>query len=297
LVQAEDAEFRENQLATPQFKQEVVTEPSRPNIPKQPATKPAPVKEVDEPRNPITTLIPPWQKAAPMDVPAPEKPAEEVRRSKRLLRVHIISADAQPGQSIVIEATRDMYFADVLDIICGKRQLDKANHVLKLSGTNTILFLDRMIDTIGSLADLDLDRRRFATDGPLLEGAIGSFSSTVTAFHDSNPHRPKGKRLPTFGSHPLAREATRPEIAESFNLYKKYVVWRKQPMRFVAMNERVLGFDSDHIQILPSGTGKYMFERDAGKVTTVHFKNVIGCKVSRRHPTNFKVSPHDAICS
>ena len=40
---------------------------------------------------------------------------------------------------------------------------------------------------------------------------------------------------------------------------------------------------------MPASGGK-MVEGD-GKTTTVHFSNVVGCKVSRKHPTNFKVLP------
>ncbi len=89
------------------------------------------------------------------------------------------------------------------------------------------------------------------------------------------------------GAHPLAREPIKQDEIGSTN-YKKYTVWRKQPMRFVGMNERVIGIDGEYLYIMPAGTGKTMFEGQ-GKTTTVHFSNVVGCKVTRRHPTNFKV--------
>jgi len=59
-------------------------------------------------------------------------------------------------------------------------------------------------------------------------------------------------------------------------------------MRFVGMNERIIAIDGEYLHIMPASTGKTMFEGQ-GKTTTVHFSNVIGCKVTRRHPTNFKV--------
>jgi len=59
-------------------------------------------------------------------------------------------------------------------------------------------------------------------------------------------------------------------------------------MRFVGLNERVLAIDGEYLHIMPASTGKTMFEGQ-GKTTTVHFSNVVGCKVTRRHPTNFKV--------
>jgi SAPK-interacting protein 1 (Sin1), Pleckstrin-homology len=60
------------------------------------------------------------------------------------------------------------------------------------------------------------------------------------------------------------------------------------------MNERVLAIDGEYLHIMPAQSGKTMFEGQ-GKTTTVHFSNVVGCKVTRRHPTNFKVCL-DARC-
>ena len=59
-------------------------------------------------------------------------------------------------------------------------------------------------------------------------------------------------------------------------------------MRFVGLNERILAIDGEYLHIMPTSTGKTMFEGQ-GKTTTVHFSKVVGCKVTRRHPTNFKV--------
>ena len=69
--------------------------------------------------------------------------------------------------------------------------------------------------------------------------------------------------------------------------YRKYTVWRKQPMRFVGLNERILAIDGEYVYIMPSSGGKVA--REGGKTTTYHFSNVIGCNMSRRHPSNFKV--------
>jgi hypothetical protein len=91
-----------------------------------------------------------------------------------------------------------------------------------------------------------------------------------------------------MGTHPLAQETIKQDELGSAN-YRKYTVWRKQPMRFVGMNERVLAIDGEYLHIMPASTGKTMFEGQ-GKTTTVHFSNVVGCKVTRRHPTNFKVN-------
>ncbi len=90
-----------------------------------------------------------------------------------------------------------------------------------------------------------------------------------------------------MGAHPLTQEVIKQDQLGSAN-YRKYTVWRKQPMRFVGLNERVLAIDGEYLHIMPASAGKTMFEGQ-GKTTTVHFSNVVGCKVTRRHPTNFKV--------
>ena len=91
-----------------------------------------------------------------------------------------------------------------------------------------------------------------------------------------------------LGPHPLAREAMKQEELGNAN-YRKYTVWRKQPMRIVGMSERILVIDGEYIHIMPASGGKIV-QDGTGKTTTVHFSNVIGCKVPRKHPTNVKVS-------
>ena len=54
------------------------------------------------------------------------------------------------------------------------------------------------------------------------------------------------------------------------------------------MSERLLLIDGDFIHIMPASSGKKI-EGD-GKLTTVSFSHVVGCEVSRKHPTHFKVS-------
>jgi hypothetical protein len=208
--------------------------------------------------------------------------------AKKLLRIHIHSSDATPGQMITLDVTTDTYLAEVLDSVCKKRQLDKANHVLKLPGSGTVVLLDRTVESIGNRTELDLFRRRFATDGPLtMSGSPGGSGSPKLPLITERPDARKIRKGPVIASHPLAQEAVKQDEMESAN-YKKYVVWRKQPMRFVGMNERILAIDGEYLHIMPASSGKTMFDGQT-KTTTVHFSNVVGCKVTRRHPTNFKV--------
>ena len=295
LVEATDEQFRENQRITPQFKQEsAATAPVDDDLTPRNAPMPSSsfMNGTQVRQNPLLTTMSALRQNSLADSPSiGGMPAPSTTRNsvKKLLKIHIHSADAAPGQMITLDITTDTYLADVLDIVCKKRQLDKANHVLKLTGSGTVVLLDRTVESIGNRTDLDLWRRRFATDGPLtMTGSPSSSSSPKMPLMAERPETRKIRKPPMMGTHPLAQEGVKQDELGSAN-YRKYTVWRKQPMRFVGMNERVLAIDGEYLHIMPAQTGKTMFEGQ-GKTTTVHFSNVVGCKVTRRHPTNFKVS-------
>jgi target of rapamycin complex 2 subunit MAPKAP1 len=294
LVEATEEQFKQNQSVTPQFKQETVATSSMDDdlTPKNtPLPISTPIAGTQPRQNPLlTTMSALRQNTTLADLPAVGTAmTQSTPRTgiQKLLRIHIHSADAAPGQMITLDITTDTYLADVLDIVCKKRQLDKANHVLKLTGSGTVVLLDRTVESIGNRTDLDLYRRRFATDGPLTMSGSPSSSSPKIPLMAERPEIRKIRKGQMMGTHPLAQEAIKQDELGSAN-YRKYTVWRKQPMRFVGMNERVLAIDGEYLHIMPASTGKTMFEGQ-GKTTTVHFSNVVGCKVTRRHPTNFKV--------
>ncbi|KAI0816448.1 stress-activated map kinase interacting protein 1-domain-containing protein [Xylaria sp. FL0064] len=288
LVQASEAAFADNRLQTPQFDQEVTAEePENEITPKNTPQPPPTLPVATRPRaNPIITTT------YRVDTVFADKPATltntpaATRGQKKLLRIHILSSDVPPGQMITVDVTTDMYFAEVLDLVCRKRQLDKNTHVLKLAGSGAVAYVDKTVSSIGNATDLELHRRRFGTDGPLaITGSPGSTSPKAHIWDASIPQ--KGKKKMT--AHPLAQQATMAdEIGSGAKAtYHKHVVWRKQPMRFVGLNERIIAIDGEYVYIMPSSGGKVT--REGGKTTTVHFSNVIGCSLSRRHPNNFKL--------
>lgn len=293
LVEATDEQFQENQSITPQFKQEAVASANDDDfMPKNTPTlsTSTPLAGTQPRLNPLLTTMSALRSNATLaDSPAIGTVATPAARNsvKKLLRIHIHSADAAPGQMITLDVTTDTYLADVLDVVCKRRQLDKANHVLKLTGSGTVVLLDRTVESIGNRTELDLYRRRFATDGPLTMSGSPSSSSPKMPMMADRPDARKVRKGPMMGNHPLAQEAIKQDELGSAN-YRKYTVWRKQPMRFVGLNERILAIDGEYLHIMPTSTGKTMFEGQ-GKTTTVHFSKVVGCKVTRRHPTNFKV--------
>ncbi|KAI1824926.1 SIN1-domain-containing protein [Xylaria intraflava] len=290
LVQATEADFAENQIQTPQFEQNLVTdEPGDEATPKNTLQPPSVLNTAAQPRlNPIiTTAYRVDTPFADKPVAPPSAPPAPTRGQKKLLRVHILSSDVPPGQMMTLDVTTDTYFAEVLDLVCRKRQLDKNSHVLKLPGSGAIAYADRTVSSIGNVADLEIHRRRFATDGPLtITGSPGSASPKAHVWDSQMPQKGK-KKLMTV--HPLAQQAMMADEAGSGSnmTYQKYTVWRKQPMRFVGLNERIIAIDGEYVYIKPSSGGKVT--REGGKTTTVHFSNVIGCNMSRRHPNNFKL--------
>ncbi|GAB0133729.1 hypothetical protein EsDP_00002126 [Epichloe bromicola] len=250
-----------------------------------------PLVDTSRPRqNPIITTT--YRPNTPL-ADSPQIPVtvpNTARGQQKLLRVYILSSDVAPGQMVTLDVTTDTYLAEVLDIVCRKRQLDKANHVLKLPRSGAVVMIDRPVSSIGNVSDLELCRRRFATDGPLsMTGSPSSASPKTMGLPSSMgvAQRRDNKKGQMLGPHPLAREALKQDELGNAN-YKKYAVWRKQPMRLVGMSERILVIDGEYIHIVPASGGKAVHD-GSGKTTTVHFSNVVGCKVPRKHPTNIKL--------
>lgn len=293
LVQASEEEFAENQRLTPQPEQEEVGEEEGDgdltprNTPKAEAFIPPP----DRPReNPLlNSAYKPNNAGSFQDMPQTAQPTSQntQRGEKKLLRIHIHSPDVPPGQMITLDVTTETWLADVLDTACRKRQLDKNTHVLKLP-TGTLVLLDRTVASLGNMTDLDLHKRRFATDGPLMVTGSPSSSSPRPLLFADNASWTKSKKPKMMGTHPLAKEVLKQDELGVNSRYKKYTVWRKQAMRL--LSERLFAIDGEYIHIMPASGGKTI-EAD-GKTTTVHFSNVVGCKVSRKHPTYFKVCTH-----
>ncbi|KAI9723382.1 MAG: hypothetical protein M1812_001266 [Candelaria pacifica] len=220
--------------------------------------------------------------STPADRPAiPISHATPRTGASKTLEIHFTSANMHT-QTISVDVTTDTYIAEVLDTVCRKWNFDRAHHILKVSGTNTVAPLDRTVEAIGGRADLDLIRKRFGNDGPLsLTGSPGSTSPNAPLLLTSqNPKKGKKAAL-----HPLAQNQ---DILGNTAPYKRYNVVRKQPMSFTPSHPRILAIDGEYIHIMPGDTGKTLFDSGA-KTSTIHFSSVVGCKVSRRHPKTFRV--------
>ncbi|KAF8475654.1 stress-activated map kinase interacting protein 1-domain-containing protein [Kalaharituber pfeilii] len=175
----------------------------------------------------------------------------------KILRVFINSID-EFAQSISLCITTDTYIGEVLEQVCKKKKLEKSNYVLKFHQQNVIAQAHRTVESLGENTDLDLVRRKLEKPGS------PSNTSLLT-----NPIAPEKNGLVFHDG------------------YQKFIVWRRQPMSFMSRHERILAIDGEYIHIMPSDQ-KTIFE--SPKTTSIHISSIIGCKVYKKAPTNFKIA-------
>lgn len=280
LVEATQAQIQENKKLTPKFDR--LLEATKVDASEAVSQR---LSQTERKENPPPATV--LRKPAPVPADKPAFPSiHSTPRTgpPKMLEIHFTSLEAC-SQISTIEVTTDTYLAEVLDIVCKRWKLDKSYHILKVTGTNTIAPVDRIVESLGSRTELDLVRRRFANDGALgLAGSPGSSSPNaplILAAETPAKGQRKGKLM-----HPLAQNS---EMLNSTAKYKKYNVIRKQPMSFAPSHQRVLLMDEDYMHILPGETGKTLFDNSV-KTSRVPFSMIVGCKVSRRHPKTFRVS-------
>lgn len=326
LVEASEKEFQDNEKQTPEYSKQaaeattIVEEPevttpmppvvaaaataalTVPSPQPQPSTTPTPASY----RNPITgpsfapTPILRHEPSKPlMDAPAaPISTAAMRSGAPKALTVHYTDENFLT-RSTKIEVTSDTYIAEVFDAVCKRLGVEKALHVLKVSGSTVVAPPDRTLEALGDRTDLDLVRRRFVGDGVFgLAGSPGSSSPNAPLFIGPGGTPKKGgkKGGGLAGPAAVVPGASRFESLTALTgaaTYKRFNVLRKQPMSFAREAARVLALDGEYIHIMPGSsehhpTTQKVFE-GTGKVTTMHFSSVVGCKVSRRHPKTFRL--------
>lgn len=291
LVPATEDEFETNKAMTPQFTEESVADDTKEEVLRntpQPTTSvlaAASYKPTTGRFNPVLTTT--YRPDANMlDAPRPQVSTNNTQRGQhKFLHIHVMTPDAPPGQMLTLDVTTDMYIEEVLELVCRKLNLDKNFHILKIPNSGAIALLDRPVSAIGTMQDLELHRRRFG-DPTLSQSPVGHSPGGRLLFSELGVGAKKSSK--TKGIHPLAKEALAQEELSRDNHYRRYVVYRKQTMRFAGLNERLFAIEGEYIHIAPSSGGKPLTDSNS-KTTTVHFSNVVGCKLSRRHPSHFKV--------
>ncbi|KAL3489878.1 stress-activated map kinase interacting protein 1-domain-containing protein [Aspergillus germanicus] len=282
LVEASDSEFEENERLYPENNistsaEETVDTPTiaatNQPIPQSKAPRPNPI--LGQPFSSAlndTTLTPADRPAVPVSHATPRLGVSKT------LKIRFINVEAST-QVTTLNTSTDSYIAEILDSVCKRWGLDKGNYLLKVMGSNTIAPLDRTVEALGNITELDLVRRRF---GPQLTGSPVSSSPNAPLMIE-NPIAPskKGKKSGQRMLHPLAQK----QDLVGGN-YRRYYVLRKQSMGFTTSLHRVITFDNDYMHIMPADTGKNGSDT---KTRSINFNDVVGCKVSRRHPKNFRV--------
>lgn len=222
----------------------------------------------------------------PADLPAvPTFHATPRMGTSRKLRVRYIDLESATRMTTLNTPT-DSYIAEILDSVCKKWGLDKGNFLLKVMGSSTVAPLDRTVEALGNITELDLIRRRFG-GGPLsLTGSPGSSSPNAPLLIENSVNTVGSKKSKKGGMRMLHPLSQKQDIVGGY--YRRYHVIRKQSMSFTTSSQRVLAFDHDYMHIMPVEAGKTLFETNT-KTTSISFSDVVGSKVSRRHPKSFRV--------
>ncbi|GMG09932.1 unnamed protein product [Aspergillus oryzae] len=286
LVEASDSEFEENERQFPMESQAVLLEDTNDAASALNVPSAQPTSQNKAPRpNPI--LGQPFSSAlndntlTPADRPAvPTSHATPRLGVSKTLKIRFINIEGST-QVTTLNTSTDSYIAEILDSVCKRWGLDKGNYLLKVMGSNTIAPLDRTVEALGNLTELDLVRRRFGPQS--LTGSPGSSSPNAPLQIDSGtvPSSKKAKKGGPRMLHPLAQQQ---DLIGGY--YRRYHVFRKQSMSFTASNHKILTFDNDYMHIMPGDTAKTGSDT---KTRSISFNDVVGCKVSRRHPKNFRV--------
>ncbi|KAL9603888.1 MAG: hypothetical protein Q9219_000826 [cf. Caloplaca sp. 3 TL-2023] len=283
LVKASDAEYKDNQKSTPRYDQLFAAA--------VPQEEPAPAspqrKRTDRGSKDFSAAAPELPAAVRKLTAAPsERPILATQHSTprmgppKMLRIHFRSLEAY-SQNTTIEVTTDSYLAEVLDTVCKKWKLDKAYHHLRVTGTRTIAPVDRTVESIGAHTDLDLERRRFVNEGAVgVSGSPGSSSPNAPLFLKSDSPRRGKRNAPML--HPLAQKQ---DLPSNSGRYKKYTVFRKQPMSFTSHHQYSLVLDEEYMHAIPAESARAMSNE---KTRRIPFSEIVGCKANSRHAKQFK---------
>jgi hypothetical protein len=294
LVEASNKEFADNELVTPKYRKEApsVNETARaahlavPSALASHVNTPAP--SFMSYRNPITgpSFSLTRKDGAPMDAPATSYRHATPRTGlSKTLNIHFTDENVV-SRTTLIEVTTDTYIAEVFAQICKRLNVEKAQYILRVSGTSTLVPQDRTVEALGDRTDLDLSRRRFVGDGAFgLSGSPGSSSPNAPLLiAPGMPKKGKGAKV-TFTTSPAAILGPKDSLLlnPSGGYSKRFNVIRRQAMSFATSSTRILMLEHEFMHILPG-------EGNAGKTTTFPYSHVVGCKVSRKHRKSIRMT-------
>lgn len=321
LVRATDQQFRENEELTPQFGEQAATTQTIPIMPDPSrAATPLPMVRTSSDAlaapsyvpnaNPITSSFAPMARknsAIPLlDAPAAQAPRSTPRNGvPKTVTIHYTDPQSLQTTLLPIPTTSDTYLAELFTQACQRLNLDKALHVLKVRGTQTVAPQDRTVEALGPRLSLDLVRRRFVGVGDGWGthsggGSPGSESPNAPLLLTTGTTPKQKSRKPFMGGLQSTKSATDINAAAIYGLGnsagKRYLVIRRQPLSFAPSHPRILALDAEFMHIMPASSADALnanldagMAPPAGKTTSVHLSSVVGCKVSRKHPKVVRV--------
>ncbi|CAD6890992.1 unnamed protein product [Tilletia laevis] len=173
---------------------------------------------------------------------------------------------------IMIQVPAQMYFADVLDLICRKVQEGKSAEwalVAHYGDQDVVVPLNRTVESLDEACDLKLVRR----DSLAERGAVGR----ITA--------PGGN--PNTSIFAGRNKSKKQEFANAMDMsaYKSWKVIRAaRSARMFSKPERLLTLDGEWIWIEPSDTRHF-----SARPTSFHISSVMECKQSTKGGASFKL--------
>ncbi|KAL1301471.1 hypothetical protein AAFC00_005719 [Neodothiora populina] len=327
LVRATDEQFKENEEQTPQFTEQQSQPPQQANSsltvtpapdPSQAAAPPPTMRtSIDAAAapsfipnaNPITSSFAPMARKHStlplLDAPAAQAPRSTPRTGvSTTVTIHYTDPQSFQTTQVPVPTTSDTYLAELFTLACQRLNLDKALHVLKVKGTQTVAPQDRTVEALGSRLDLDLVRRRFVGVGDGWgthsgAGSPGSESPNAPLLLTTGT-TPKQKSRKAFMGLQSSKSSSDMNAAAIYGLNnssgKRYLVIRRQPLSFAPSHPRIIALDSEFMHIMPASSADALnanidanMAPPAGKTTSVHLSSVVGCKVSRKHPKVVRV--------
>ncbi|KAI9675418.1 MAG: hypothetical protein M1817_001322 [Caeruleum heppii] len=196
LVEATPEQFRENERLTPNVTPPVtkITSSLAPSTTMEEETdvtpQPSPGSKLTNAIKPIVRHNPVLgptlnQSGPPSQTPRADAPTLPTNHAtprtgpSKILKIHYTSPEGYQ-QVVALDIQTDTYMAEVMSIVCKKRNLEQTHHVFKIPHTAVVVPLDRTVEALGPRSDVELVRRRFGNDGGFLgAGSLeGGGSST-----------------------------------------------------------------------------------------------------------------------
>ncbi|PNS16133.1 hypothetical protein CAC42_4534 [Sphaceloma murrayae] len=320
IVKATEAQLAENEKLTPEFSTTftsrnasvatVQPERSRSETASLAirANSDAPTPSFIPNRNPITGptfalnathMIRKDSTAPLLDAPVTTGASSRHRTGiSKQLQVHFTDPDTFHSTVLKINTNTDAYMSEIFTQACDALKLpNKALYVLKVRGTTTVVPEDRTVEALGDNASLDLQRRRFI-GVEHREGAASPSSESPNApllLAGTTPTKKGKKGLAGFAAAKPSYDVGAIGFHQLGPGGKRYHVLRRQQLSFAPSHPKVLALDGEYIHIMPGGnidfdgSGQGAEGLTRGKTTSVHLRDVIGCKVARKHPKLVRV--------